>query len=30
MCREYESTMTNAQIRWDRPVRGSVQEPSSP
>lgn len=27
---EWDRTMTKAQIRCERPVRGSVQEPSSP
>jgi hypothetical protein len=30
MCRECDNTMTNAQIRCERPVHGSVHEPSSP
>ena len=30
MCRECDSTITNAQIRCEPPVRGSVQEPSIP
>jgi hypothetical protein len=30
MCREWDKTMTNAQIRCERPVRGSIQEPSRP
>jgi hypothetical protein len=30
MCRECDNTITNAQILCERPVRGSVQDPSSP